>query len=91
MKDAFDENIANFSSLGNSSEGNIFIGGVVHKTKIDVDEKGTKAGAVTSVGMVTSGAPIEPKTVNLNRPFLFMIVDEEFSMPIFIGVLNQVD
>lgn len=91
IKDAFDVDLADFSSLGQSSEGNIFISRVIHKTKIKVDEKGTKAGAVTAVEMAAgSAAPKEPKTVNLNRPFLFMIVDNGFSMPIFMGALNDV-
>ncbi len=90
IKDAFDADSADFSSLGQSNEGNIFINRVIHKTKIEVDEKGTKAGAVTAVEMAAESAPSEPKVVNLNRPFFFMIVDNEFSMPIFIGVLNDV-
>ncbi len=90
IKDAFDEDAADFNSLGKSDEGNIFISRVIHKTKIQVDEKGTRAGAVTAVEMKNgSSAPAEPKRVNLNRPFFFMIVDNEFSMPIFMGVLND--
>jgi serpin B len=90
IKDAFDANLADFSSLGQSSEENVFISRVIHKTKIEVDERGTKAGAVTAVEMAAGAAPAEPKTVNLNRPFFFMIVDNEFSMPIFMGALSDV-
>ncbi|MEA4847805.1 MAG: serpin family protein [Clostridiaceae bacterium] len=90
IKDAFDANLADFSSLGQSSEENVFISRVIHKTKIEVDERGTKAGAVTAVEMAAGAAPAEPKTVNLNRPFFFMIVDNEFSMPIFMGALSNV-
>lgn len=91
MKDAFDTNLADFDSLGKSKEGNVFINRVIHKTKIVVDEKGTKAGAITAVEVnTTSGALTEPKIVNLDRPFFFMIVDNEFSFPIFMGVLNDV-
>jgi serine protease inhibitor len=91
IKDAFDSELADFSSLGHSKEGNIFISRVIHKTKIEVDEMGTKAGAVTAVEMSAGSAALtEPKTVNLNRPFFFMIVDSEFNMPVFMGVLNDV-
>lgn len=91
IKDAFDGELADFSSLGQLSDGNIFISRVIHKTKIEVDEKGTKAGAVTAVEMPgASAAPAEPKRVNLDRPFFFMIVDNQFSLPIFMGVLNAV-
>lgn len=90
MIDAFDPMTADFSSLGHSSKGNILIDRVLHKTKIQVDEKGTKAGAVTAVEMVAESADIiDPKTVNLDRPFFFAIVDNEFSMPIFMGVLED--
>ncbi len=91
IKDAFDADFADFSSLGQSVDGNIFINRVIHKTRIEVDERGTKAGAVTAVEMEAEcAAPAEPKTVNLNRPFFFMIVDSEFNMPIFMGALNDV-
>ncbi|HEY8499736.1 MAG TPA: serpin family protein [Clostridia bacterium] len=91
IKDAFDSELADFSSLGHSNDGNIFISRVIHKTKIEVDERGTKAGAVTAVVMAEgTAAPAEPKIVKLNRPFFFMIVDSEFNMLIFMGVLNDV-
>ncbi len=90
IKDAFDAEFADFSALGQSPGGNIFISRVIHKTKIEVDERGTKAGAVTAVAMAEgSAAPEEPRIVNLNRPFFFMIVDNEFCMPIFMGVLSD--
>lgn len=40
MGTAFDENKANFSSIADNSNGNIFIGEVIHKTFIEVAEKG---------------------------------------------------
>lgn len=49
IKDAFDADFADFSSLGHSRDGNIFINRVIHKTKIEVDERGTKAGALNDV------------------------------------------
>ncbi len=91
MVDAFDAKLADFTSLGRYTDANIFINRVIHKTKIRVDEKGTEAGAVTAVEMfrVTS-MPVKHKVVNLDRPFFFMIVDGEFGLPIFMGVLNDV-
>lgn len=91
ITDAFDENLADFSSLGHLREGNIFINRVIHKTKIEVNERGTKAGAVTAVDMASGSAPLtEPKKVDLDRPFFFMIMDSEFNMPFFMGVLNDI-
>ncbi len=92
MKDAFDRKLADFSSLGRSTDGNIFINRVIHKTKIRVDEKGTEAGAVTGVEMIKESAiPLERKTVKLDRPFFFMIVDGEYGLPIFMGTLNDIE
>ncbi len=89
MKDAFDVGKADFTGLGNSADGNIFISRVIHKTKIDVDEKGTKAGAVTAVEMGCGSAPMieEPKKVFLDRPFFYMLVDTDQNLPLFMGSL----
>ncbi|NMA49980.1 MAG: serpin [Tissierellia bacterium] len=90
--DAFDEKKADFTSLGKSVDGNIYISRVIHKTKIDLDERGTKAGAVTAVDMVTESAPIEEaKKVILDRPFFFMILDTEQNLPLFMGSLMSVN
>jgi serpin B len=88
---AFCEDNADFLNLGSSSFGNIFISQVLHKTYIEVDERGTKAGAVTEVAMEGEGseAEYEPKIVILDRPFVFMIIDGRFNLPIFIGVVNS--
>ena len=85
---AFDDNQADFSGMGEAKE-NIFIGGVNHKTYVDVNELGTKAGAVTEVGMEAGGMPPAGETVTLDRPFLYAIVDSETRLPIFIGILEN--
>ncbi|MEG0944839.1 MAG: serpin family protein [Oscillospiraceae bacterium] len=89
MTDAFDANRADFSGLGTCREGNLFISQVLHKTKITLDEKGTKAGAVTAVEMRCGAAAVEPKQVILDRPFYFMIVDSALSLPLFMGTVNS--
>ncbi|NMA94658.1 MAG: serpin, partial [Clostridiales bacterium] len=92
MTDAFSDHDANFSGLGTSSRGNIFIGRVIHKTKIDVDEKGTKAGAVTAVEMKDEAAmEVEYREVVLDRPFFYMIIDTEEKLPLFMGSLMDID
>ncbi len=89
MEDAFDADTADFSGLGSSTEGNIFINRVLHKTFISVDEKGTRAGAATAVEEVDEAARIieEMKEVTLDRPFVYMIIDCEANLPLFIGTL----
>lgn len=89
LKECFDEGSANFSKMGSSSKGNLFIGDVLHKTYIQVDELGTKAGAVTSVTMTATSMPMEIKEVILNRPFIYGIIDNETGLPLFIGTMNN--
>ena len=90
MPTAFNETKADFSKLGESSRGNIFIGEVLHKTFISVDELGTKAGAVTKVEMNDESAPMSEWVVNLNRPFVYMIIDNESNLPVFIGLVAAI-
>ena len=66
------------------------IGDVLHKTFISVDELGTKAGAVTKVEMRDESAPMSEWVVNLNRPFVYMIIDNETNLPVFIGTVMDI-
>ena len=88
MTDAFDGANADFTALGTSDEGNIYISRVLHKTFIQVDDEGTKAGAATAVEATTESAALYPHSVLLNRPFVYMIVDLETGLPIFLGALT---
>ena len=89
MTDAFEDS-ADFSLMCETEP--LKIDDVIHKTFIEVAEAGTRAAAVTAVTMApTAMMPTEePKTVILDRPFLYMIVDGESSLPIFIGTVGSV-
>ena len=92
MQNAFDPDKADFTGLGRSSDGNIFISRVLHKTKIQVGEKGTRAGAATVVEMNDkTSMPMETKYVYLDRPFVYMLIDCENNVPFFIGVQTQIE
>ena len=90
MTDAFDMDRADLSGLGRSELGPLFISRVLHKTSVSVDEKGTRAGAATAV-LADSGAdmPGTVPEVYLDRPFLYMLVDTETSLPAFLGVVTD--
>ena len=45
------------------------------------------AGAATAVMMNTTGLITDYKTVDLDRPFVYMLVDCEQQLPFFIGCL----
>ncbi|MBR4434534.1 MAG: serpin family protein [Clostridia bacterium] len=89
---AFDPNAAQFGGVGTCEFGNIYIGKVLHKTHIEVDQRGTKAGAVTSVEMMCGSAftTEEIKEVVLDRPFVFAIYDFEANIPVFIGTVTDI-
>ena len=92
MTDAFDGNKADFDGLGTSTDGNIHISRVLHKTYISVEEKGTRAAAVTIVEPADRAAmePKQPKEVYLDRPFVYMLMDCENNIPFFIGTMMEV-
>jgi len=89
MNDAFCPFAANLSRMGTAALGNLFISNVKHKANIAVDERGTKAGAAT---VIEGGATSVPQYVyvTLDRPFLYAIIDNATSLPIFIGTLLSI-
>ena len=88
---AFDRNRADFSGIGTTDTGKLYISRVLHKTYIVVDEKGTKAGAATVVEDANgASSPGEmPKEVYLTRPFIYMLIDCNNNIPLFIGIMNN--
>ena len=84
MPIAFDMNNADFFRMGNSPDGRLYIGDVLHKTYIAVNESGTRAGAVTSVSIEAQSMP---PSLRFDRPFLYAIIDDATNLPIFIGTL----
>lgn len=89
MPMAFDQRKADFTGLGTSTAGNIYINRVLHKTFISVAEQGTKAGAATAVEMAvkSTAIPLETERVILDRPFVYMLIDCDTNVPFFIGAL----
>lgn len=90
MTSAFESSLADFSNI-TEDDVNLYIGRVLHKTYIEVAEEGTRAAAVTAVLMDSNTAVIEEeiKKVFLDRPFVYMIIDEENEMPLFMGVVRE--
>jgi serpin B len=82
MPVAFSMN-ADFSGMDGTRE--LYIGEVLHKSFIAVDEAGTEAAAATAVEMQLKGAPMDPVTVTVDRPFIFFIRDTETGTVLFIG------
>ncbi len=77
---------ADFSGMTGNND--LFIGDVIHKAFVLVEEGGTEAAAATAVTMVMSAPgpkPEEPVTVTIDRPFVFLIRDIETGAILFIG------
>ena len=88
IRDAFMSGSADLSRLGESDMGNLYVSSVLHKTFIEVNESGTKAGAVTSITVEAESAPND--SVILDRPFVYMIVDMKNDLPLFIGNVSSI-
>ena len=69
-----------------------FVSGAVHKAVIDVNEEGVSAAAVTAIEGAGSGIPKKEKiaTVIADRPYIYMIVDIDTNVPLFIGVNESI-
>jgi serpin B len=56
-----------------------------HKGFIAVDEKGTEAAAATAMAARAGGMPAEPRAVNVDRPFLYLVRDTRSGLVMFMG------
>jgi serine protease inhibitor len=85
MEVAFDANQADFSAMTPLTAA---INQVKHKTYIDVNEEGTEAAAVTSIGVVATSMPIDPEPpfqMVVDRPFFAAIRDRQTGTILFMG------
>jgi serpin B len=84
MPDAFLYQVADFSGMDGSRE--IFVGDVIHKAFISVDELGTEAAAASAVVLpATARERPPPIEVTVNRPFVFLIRDIQTGTILFLG------
>jgi len=87
MSAAFDGDLADFSGMTGKKD--LFIGNVIHKAFVAVDEEGTEAAAATAVIMETTSAPMWDVNLQVDRPFIFIIRDTVNGQILFIGrVMN---
>jgi serine protease inhibitor len=87
MKQAFDPNAADFSAMAGEP---LFVSLVAQKSFVDVNEEGTEAAAVTTIWMTNSLAmPSSPFEMLMDRPFLFVIDDNQTGAILFMGIVND--
>lgn len=91
MTRAFDLRSADFSGVSGAKD--LFIDVVIHKTFIDVNEKGTEAAAASGIGIPMSALPSEPPppppVFKADHPFLFYIMDNQTGTILFLGRCMQ--
>lgn len=92
LEKAFDGGMADFSGLGDTEQGgSLYISLVQQKAVFRVDEEGTEAAAVTMVVANESCAleVEEPRQLYFDRPFVYMILDQENQVPLFTGIMDD--
>ncbi|XP_046309534.1 serpin B9-like [Marmota monax] len=82
MVDAFQPGQADLSAM--STETDLCLSKVVHKSVMEVNEEGTEAAAATAVNIVLFGSSCKP-TFCANHPFLFFIRHNETNTVLFCG------
>ena len=87
MENAFNARLADFPGIGE-----VYVTDVTHKAKIEVDELGSRAAAVTEVSWADASED-EPEIEIIHfiadQPFLFMIQDTETGIILFMGQVNN--
>lgn len=89
MDVAFHHPQADFTPMGSKG---LFISDVIHKTRLEVDEKGTVAAAATAVIMLAGTAMPQPrpvKTLVFDRPFVALIGDSQTGAVLFAGAIED--
>ena len=83
--------MADFSNITETEP--LCIGFVQHNSYIETEEKGTKAAAVTVVGIITMSydpdAPPGPIPFNADRPFLYVIREVTTNTIVFMGKVED--
>ena len=85
MADAFEPTLADLSGIADAS---IFLSFVKQNTFVDVNEEGTEAAAVTTIGVDLTAAP-EPKIFRADKPFVFAIRERTTNTLMFIGQVTD--
>jgi serpin B len=77
---------ADFSAMADEP---LFVSEVKQKSFVEVNEEGTEAAAVTTVTMQATAKfrPEKPFEMIVDRPFLFVIADDQTKSVLFMGVI----
>ena len=87
---AFDAHRAEFTRMIDGPR-SLYIGGVVHKTFLEVNEEGSTAAAVTGIQMQATAImrPNEEFNLVFDRPFVAARADEKSGIILFLGIIGE--
>jgi serine protease inhibitor len=87
---AFDARRAQFTRMVDGSR-RLYIGGVLHKTFLEVAEEGSTAAAVTGIQMKATAMmrPNEEFNLVFNRPFVAAVADGKSGTILFLGIIGD--
>ncbi len=89
MTDAFNPASADLSKIFTDST-DIFVDSAIHEVRITVNEKETKAAAVTMFGLkATSAMPETPVIFKADHPFCYVICDKQQGINLFTGIVRN--
>jgi serpin B len=91
MKKAFAADQADFTGIANVPGEPLYIGLVIHKAFVDVNEEGTEAAAATAAAMLAAAAmrPAEPVPFVADHPFVYIIRSNRTGDILFMGRLTD--
>ncbi len=93
ITDVFNKEKADLSKMKSAtSEDQLYVSQAIHMTHISLNEKGTKAAAVTYFGVEKATAVFEEKEnieINFNKPFMYIIRDSKSKEMLFFGVVEN--
>jgi len=84
---AFDPGKADFGGLTGhpASDAQFAVDDIRHRTVIEVTEEGTEAAAATAIGIYPASAPPKSEPFDIDRPFLFYVIDDATGAVLFEG------
>ena len=85
MKEAFTSS-ADFSGMSGDP---LMISEVKQKTFIEVNEEGSEAAAITSIGIMRTSLAPEPFEFKVDRPFVFLIRERNSGTILFMGLVRN--
>jgi len=87
----FEGDNPDFSKLSDKVPvGQLYVSQIVHEAVIELNEDGVEAAAASGVAMSTTSIDIdEPVRMRFNRPFIFLIIDDELEMELFRGFVGN--